>query len=77
MNKSSHTVTLPVRDYTELSEVHNKYYELIRDLRDAMTFSPLSQEDSVLISSRKIIDIYRKWMHGYDEDISSSEIVVG
>ena len=70
MNKSNHTITLPIRDYEYLMDGMNKYSQLMRELRDACIYSKLSP-DSVVINSRIIIDIYRKWL------AMDSELTVG
>ena len=71
MNKSNHTVTLPVRDYEHLMSTDNLHTQLMKELRDAMIYSKMSP-DSILIDSRKIINIYRNWLGKNDFEITIS-----
>lgn len=59
MNKSLHTVTIPVRDYEYLMNTNNTYIQLMQKLRGALIYSEVDP-NSIVIDKKKLIDIYKK-----------------
>lgn len=56
MNKSLHTVTIPVRDYEYLMKQSDSYNSLLTDLRRAIIKSDSNNE--LLLFASNIRDIY-------------------
>lgn len=59
MNKSNHTVTIPIRDYEYLMSTNNTYIQLMQKLRGALIYSE-ADPNSIVIDKKKLIDIYKK-----------------
>ena len=59
MNKSLHTVTIPIRDYEYLMNTNNTYIQLMQKLRGALIYSEVDP-NSIVIDKKKLIDIYKK-----------------
>lgn len=60
MNKSLHTVTIPVRDYEYLMKQSDSYNNLLTDLRRAIIKSDSNSE--LLLYASNIRDIYEIYL---------------